>query len=95
MIKLLIILAPRHMVGDHPRALLVCSLSVGGELGLGWGWGGLGRESCSVCREEALDTSVAASTTSLGRQFQSLFVLSRKEELLYCVLAWMSLNCLS
>ena len=51
-----------------------------------------------VYREEALDTkvsSLAASTTSLGRQFQSLIVLGRKGEFLYCVLAGMSLNCLS
>ena len=39
-------------------------------------------------------SSVAASTTSLGRQFQSLIVLGSKEELLYCVLVGISLNCL-
>ena len=54
-----------------------------------------------IYREEALDiikvSSVAASTTSLGRQFHSLLtliVLGKKEELLYCVLAGMSWNCL-
>ena len=39
-----------------------------------------------VYSEEARDTkvsSVAAPTTSLGRRFQSLIVLGRKEELLY------------
>ena len=46
-----------------------------------------------VYREEARDTkvsSLAASTTSLGRQFQSLIVLGRKGEFLYCVLVGMS-----
>ena len=50
-----------------------------------------------IYREEALDTkvsSMAASTTFLGRLFQSLIVLGRKEELLYCVPAGMSWNCL-
>ena len=43
--------------------------------------GGGGGRVVRVYREEALDTnvsSVAASTTSLGRQFQSLIVLGRK-----------------
>ena len=69
------------------------------RLGMGWGGWGVreGGRVARVCREDALDTrvsSVAASTTSLGRQFQSLIVLGRKEEFLSCVLAGMSLNCL-
>ena len=46
-------------------------------------------------REEALDTKVSsgvASTTSLGRQIQSLVVLGKNDELLYCFLAVMSLT---
>ena len=68
---------------------------MGWRQGVGGGRGRVER----VYRKEAIDTkksSVAASTTSLGRQFQSLVVLGRKEELLHCVLAaQMSLNCLS
>ena len=76
--------------------LYQCSLplvSVGGWEWGGWGGGGVVR----IYREEALDTkvsSMAASTTFLGRLFQSLIVLGRKEELLYCVPAGMSWNCL-
>ena len=110
MIKLLIIMAPGCLVAGSPWSS-VCMFSVSSEWwgnywGGGWAWGGGGvsrgvREggrAARVCREDALDTkvsSVAASTTSLGRQFQSLIVLGRKEELLSCVLAGMSLNCLS
>ena len=57
--------------------------------------GGRGRV-LRVYREEALDTKVSslvASTNSLGRQFQSLIVLGRKEVLLYCT--GMNRNCLS
>ena len=59
----------------------------GGGGGVGWRGGG---RVVRVCSEEALDTnvsSVAASTTSLGRQFQSLIVLGRK------VLAGMKRSC--
>ena len=76
--------------GGCPKAPLVCSLSVQGELGRG-GDGGYGM---CVCRGEevvrdfwevALDTKVSrvmASAASLGRLFQSLIVLGRNEELL-------------
>ena len=59
--------------------------------------GGGGAGVARIYREEALDTkvsSMAASSTFLGRLFQSLIVLGRKEELLYCVPAGMSWNCL-
>ena len=54
-----------------------------------------------VYREEARDKKVSSvvasscSTASLGRQFQSLMVLGKNEAHLYCVVAVMSLNCLS
>ena len=91
---MLIIRAPKHLGGVCPKVLFVCSLSVQRELG--WRLEGEGRVA-RIYRMEALDTKVSsmmASTTFLGRQFQSLIVLGRKEELLYCVLAGMSLNCL-
>ena len=61
----------------------VSPAGIGVEGGGGGGWmgGGGGGRVVRVCSEEALDTnvsSVAASTTSLGRQFQSLIVLGRK-----------------
>ena len=60
----------------------VCSGRTGAGvagLGVGVGMGG----SCEGYRKEAFNTEVpyvVASTTSLGRQFQSLIVLSRTEE---------------
>ena len=74
-IKLMIIMVPKHLVGGCPKALLVCSLSVQGELGWGWGrgegerWGGGGGEWQGFIGRKSLHKSVA-STTSLGRQFQ-------------------------
>ena len=63
----------------------------------GWGVGGEGRGGiiAKVYREEAFDTkvsSVVASTTSLGRQIQSLVVLGKNEALLFCFLTVMSLT---
>ena len=45
-------------------------------------WPGWGEESCEGFTLDTKVSSVAASATSLGRQFQSLIALGRKEEFL-------------
>ena len=91
--------------GGCHRALYVhCHFGVGG-VELGWrlhmGQGGVGGGNgggggvARIYREEALDTKVSsmvASTTPLGRRFQSLIVLGRKNS---CTVSFagMSLNC--
>ena len=51
-------MAPKHLVGGCPKAMLVCSLSVQGELGWGGGGGKMGKgrgESCEgLYRQEVL-----------------------------------------
>ena len=73
--------SPKSSVGIHVHRQF--RQTGAGVVGLGVGVGMEGGGSCEGYRKEAFNTKVpyvVVSTTSLGRQFQSLIVLSRTEE---------------